>query len=371
MLLLWLCILLSTMGATLFIACDGGGGTTNACDDIQLRAIPVDTSSTGPWCVGSRKTTVSGLVTQIWYPAVPGSEAGKSKDWINTREYIPESNPDPDDPKFQMNAYDGLALDTAYGPYPVIVFVHGTGSFRTASHRLFTHWASRGFIVICADNPGIMLGDIMEGGLAALATADQAGDTRNLLSAVRSESNGLEFLAGHMATDRIGLAGHSAGGMAVSQLGNEEGVKVIITMASGGVGAGSNVTSALIMGGLEDGVAIPFVVRRGYASTNVKKRLVLIPDAGHNVFLSTCEMTVDTDIDLGGLEAIANDGCGPEYMDPDLSTPIVQFASAAVFEETLLCSTTAAGQIDTIGSKYSGVEYQYDESPGSASGCNR
>ena len=96
----------------------------------------------------------------------------------------------------------------------------------------------------------------------------------------------------------------------------------------------------------------------------------MIPDAGHNVFLSTCEMTVETDIDLGGMESIANDGCGPDYMDPELSTPIVQFASAAVFEETLICSTTAAGQIDTISSKYSGVEYEYDENPGSGNGCN-
>lgn len=366
-----LCLLVCFVAAAGFIACDDNNGGTTACGDISLRTVSSDTSVQGPWPAGSRTVKVNGLTTEVWYPAVPGSEAGKAKDWIDTKEYLPDSNPDAKDPKFQIDSYDGLPLDTEYGPYPVIVFVHGTGSFRTASHRLFTHWASRGFVVICADNPGINLGDMMSGGVAALATAKQAADTQKILSAVRSESEGLSFLAGHMATDRIGLAGHSAGGIAVSGLGDEQGVKVIITMASGGIQAGSSVESALVMGGMEDGAAREPIVRRGYNNTTFKKRLVLIPDAGHNVFLSTCDIQVESSVDLGGLESIANDGCGPQYMDPALSTPIVQFASTAAFEETLMCSTTAAGQIDTIESKYPGVDYEYDANPGSGGfgGC--
>ncbi len=363
-----LCVLLCFAAVAVFNACDDDGSSigTAACGNTILRTIPADTSVQGPWSVGSRTVEVEGLTTEVWYPAVPGSEAGKSKDWIDTKDYLPDSNPDPNDPKFQIDSYEGLPLDTAYGPYPVIVFVHGTGSFRTASHKLFTHWASRGFIVICADNTGINLGDMMAG--KNLGKINQAGETKKILSVVRSESDELSFLAGHMATDRIGLAGHSAGGMAVSGLGDEQGVKVIITMASGGIQAGTNIESAMIMGGMEDGAAREPIVRRGYRNTNLKKRLVLIPDAGHNVFLSTCDMKVESSVSLGLLEGIANDGCGPQYMDPELSTPIVQFASTAAFEETLMCSTTAAAQIDTIESKYPGVDYEYDENPGTG-GC--
>lgn len=365
-------VLLTLLTASpMLIGCDtddGSDGST-ACSATKLRTIPTDPSVRGPWSVGSRTVTVSGLVTEVWYPAAPGSEAGHAKDFVNTNAYISDSIPDPNNPIFQIDSYDGLPLDTEYGPYPVIVYVHGTGSFRTASHALFTHWASRGFVVICADNPGIMLGDMMSGGCGALASADQAGDTRKILTALRNQSGGFSFLQGRIAADRIGLGGHSAGGGAVSGLGDERGVKVIIPMASGGVSDGSSVTSALIMGGREDGVATPSVVRRGYSNTPFKKRLVIIPDAGHNVFLSTCPLNQYSDIDLGGLEGIANDGCGPQYMDPALSTPIVNFASAAVYEETLMCSPTAAGQIDTISRKYSGVEYEYDETP-DGGGCN-
>jgi pimeloyl-ACP methyl ester carboxylesterase len=316
--------------------------------------------------------TVGNLKTAVWYPAVPGSEAGKAKDWIDTREYMPESDPDANDPKFQINSYNGLAIDSSYGPYPVIIYVHGTGSFRTASHALFTHWASRGFVVICADNPGIMLGDLIEGGCGALLSADQEGDTQDLLTAVRNQSSGLSFLRGRIVTDRIGLGGHSAGGMAISGLGSQRGVKVIIPMASGGVDAGTYVTSALVMGGLEDQAATARTVRNAYADITFKKRLVLIPDAGHMAFCSVCPIIEESDEDLGSLASIANDGCGPEYMAPALSTQIVNFASTAVYEETLMCSTTAASQISTISSKFSGVEYQYSSgsSSSSSSGCN-
>ncbi|MDA8139985.1 MAG: hypothetical protein M0036_15160 [Desulfobacteraceae bacterium] len=376
----------------LFIACDGGSSSSStsstsststsssssgstACGTTKLRSIPVDTSVRGPWPVGSRTVTISGLKTEVWYPAVPGSEAGKSKDWIDTRQYMPDSNPDPNNPIFQINSYKGLPLDTAYGPYPVIVYVHGTGSFRTASHGLFTHWASRGFVVLCADNPGINMGDIMSGGCGALMSADQKGDTQKILTAVRAQSGDLSFLSGRLATDRIGLGGHSAGGAAIGSLGGERGVQVIIPMASGGVQSGTYVKSALVMGGLKDNTATPAIVRSGYNSTptSLKKRLVMIPNSGHMAFTSVCPIVLYTDEDLGALSTVANDGCGSQYMDPAQSTQIVNFASTAVYEETLTCSSTAASQISTISSKFSGVEYQYN--PGSSSssssgGCN-
>jgi len=354
-----------------FIACDSGsssGGTNVDCGSIQLRPIPVDPSVRGPWPVGSQTVTVSGLKTEVWYPAVPGSEAGKSKDWIDTREYMPESDPIPTDPAFQIDSYKDLPLDTDYGPYPVIVYVHGTGSFRQASHALFTHWASRGFVVLCADNPGIMLGDLLEGGCGALLSADQEGDTQTLLRAVRNPSSQLAFLAGHIAGNRIGLGGHSAGGVAISDLGDESGVMVIIPMASGGVEEGSNVVSSMMMGGLDDQAATADIVRSAYEDVTFKKRLVHIPDAGHMAFCSVCGIVTSTDEDLGALAGIANDGCGEQYMDPALSTEIINFASTAVYEETLRCSTTAAAQIDSISSRYPGVVYEYDENP--STGCN-
>jgi len=40
-----------------------------------------------------------------------------------------------------------------------VVFVHGTASFNVASAGTMAHWASRGFIVMAADHPGLNLAD--------------------------------------------------------------------------------------------------------------------------------------------------------------------------------------------------------------------
>lgn len=366
-------LLLVAIVSTVFLiaGCVPDDPVIPTCGEIDLRPIPADPSAAGPWTAGSKTVIINGLVTEVWYPAVPGSQEGKSKDWIDTRAYMPESDPDPTDPGFQIDSYADLPLDSSYGPYPVIIYVHGTGSFRQASHKLFTHWAGRGFVVLCADNPGIMLGDLMSGGCEALLSADQAGDTRKILAAVRSQSGDLGFLKGALATDRIGLSGHSAGGMAINGLGSEDGVKVIIPMASGGVAEGESVVSTMVMGGKKDGTATESVVRRGYNSTPIKKRLVLIPDAGHNVFLSVCNIIEESSVSLGALSAIAADGCGPEYMAPEESTQIVRFAATAAFEEVLTCSDTAADQVGAIAAKYPGVEYEYDPNgTTSSNGCN-
>jgi hypothetical protein len=58
----------------------GGGGAEEAaigCDGDALLATPNDTSLDGPWPVGARTVEISGLTAEVWYPATPGSQAGK------------------------------------------------------------------------------------------------------------------------------------------------------------------------------------------------------------------------------------------------------------------------------------------------------
>jgi len=76
-------------------------------------------------------------------------------------------------------SYKDMVIDSGYGPYPVNAYVHGTGSFRTASHALITHWAGCRFVVICGDNPGIMIGDLMEGSCGALLKPAEVAQALN------------------------------------------------------------------------------------------------------------------------------------------------------------------------------------------------
>lgn len=334
--------------------------TQTACGSEML-AVPSDPAETGPWPAGTRTiTSIGNFKTQIWYPAQPGSEAGKQKFKYDMREYLP--NVDPSVSMHETNSYEGLPLDTAHGPYPVIIYVHGTGAFRFAHHIQTTHWASRGFVVLIADNPNIMFGDMIKN-MIGVMRATQAADTQKIIAAVHSPSGGLAFLAGHIAADRIGLSGHSAGGGAIARLGSENGVRVIIPMAAGGVADGSSIESAMIMGGTQDRIAAHQGQISGYNNCTVRpKRLVGIQNMGHMGFANICDSVLSTDdlgIDLSSLERVANDGCGPAYLNQEDGWEIINYATTAAFEETLMCSDAATQSLANIENAFgNNVDYK-------------
>ncbi len=332
-----------------------------ACSTNKLRAIPTNPATDGPWPVGSKVVTISGLSSVVWYPAVPGSQAGKAKDSYCMKDYI-TVNGTREEHTWPINSYRDLPLDASYGKYPLIVMVHGTGAIKYAHHVLATHWASRGFVVISADNPKIYLTDALANPLGILR-ADQQGDTKKIISAVKYTTGSLAFLRGKVDTARIGLAGHSAGGFAVSKLNSVSGVQVIIPMASPAKVSYSLYTkSVMLMGGMLDNAAKWSLMQSAYNLTTVgKKRLVGIPNAGHMVFTNLCESVAkagEYGFDLSGLEAIANDGCGSSYINQKLGWEIINYASTAVFEETLQCNSTSAASVASIAGKYSGVYYK-------------
>ncbi|HEX9104448.1 MAG TPA: hypothetical protein VF997_19690, partial [Polyangia bacterium] len=98
---------------------------------------------------------LAGLTTEVWYPAKLGSDAGKSKIVYDIREHLPPADaakiPDSDNPPQDCDCFRDLPIDDGHGPYPLVVFIHGTAAFRTQSLTFMTHWASRGFIVVSAD----------------------------------------------------------------------------------------------------------------------------------------------------------------------------------------------------------------------------
>ncbi|MFT3776599.1 MAG: hypothetical protein QM820_65505 [Minicystis sp.] len=148
----------------------GSGGSPLAvnetlCEGRKLLRVPDDPAQAGPWPVGAQTITVEGYTTEVWYPAVIGSEEGKDKARYDVRKQLPDADqakiPDSDNPWQDCNCYRDLPLDGAHGPYPPVLFVHGTAGFRTQSLTFMTHWASRGFVVLAADHPGMMLKDIL------------------------------------------------------------------------------------------------------------------------------------------------------------------------------------------------------------------
>jgi hypothetical protein len=256
------------------------------CDGVPLLPVPEDTSLPGPWPVGARTAVVDGLTLEVWYPAQPGSEAGEAAVRYDIRTSLPDSEqgkvPDEANPGRTATCWRDLPIDADHGPYPVVVFIHGTAGFRSQSLEFMTHWASRGFVVVAADHPGLWLKDLL--GLLCGAPApsqDLGGDLDTIVAALADPQADLAFLQGRVDTARLAAtAGHSAGGFAVEPTGavrpgrHADG-------RSGGVAPGAALRSVLVLGAQSDQVVAYSAQQTGYADSPAPKRLVGLANAGH------------------------------------------------------------------------------------------
>jgi fermentation-respiration switch protein FrsA (DUF1100 family) len=360
----------------------GGGGDApdvtviDGCDGAKLLASSDDTSARGPWAVGARTLTIDGLTVEAWYPAAADSAGSATARVYDVRAYLPPSEmgkiSDADAPLQACDCYGDLPIDGAHGPYPVIVFVHGTAGFRTQSLELVTHWASRGFVVLAADHPGLYLRDLLGSVCGAGNVArDLQADLDALVGAIRS-GTGLEGLAPSIAGDRIAMIGHSAGGAAISARGDV--AQVLVPMASGGVEPGALLRSSLVLGAVEDQVVDYAQQTSGYEASPAPKRFVGLSPAGHLAFSSLCAIQNAAGQDIVAIGQ-ANDVCGlslagalfdcdPAYVAPAVGWSIVNEATSAVLEETLHCSAGRAGWLSGIQSRHAEVaEYREQASP--------
>lgn len=336
----------SSTGAT-----SGGGADVPGCAGGSFLPVPEDTSKPGPWPVGARAVTIGGLNAEVWYPAAPGSEAGKEKIRYDIRTGLPDSEmgkvSDADNPWQDCDCYRDLPLDEGHGPYPGIVFVHGTAGFRSQSLEFVLHWASRGFVVIAADHPGLWLKDLL-GQLCGQGSVPQnlGGDISTLVAALKVPVGDVAFLADHVDGERIGMAGHSAGGGAIKGSGGV--ARVLIPMAAGGVSEGAALESTLIFGAQSDKVVNYPSQQQGFMTSPAPKRLVGIANAGHLAFSSLCSLKNANGQDFLEI-ATANGVCGaqfagalfdcdPMYTPDPVGWDIVRYASAAVLESVLRCS---------------------------------
>jgi len=347
-------------------------GAGNACG-ANLLDNPSDTAAAGPWPVGARTVDIDGLRVEAWYPGEVGSDAGASPVIYDPRDHLPESErgkiSDEQNPWQDCDCYPDLPVDEAHGPYPVIVFIHGTAGFRTQSLPLMTHWASRGFVVLAADHPGLRLAAMLNMLCAGpTETRDLEGDVQRLLAAVRGEAPGLEFAEGIIDAERIGMSGHSAGGFAVADWGSD--AQVLAPLAGAGTTPGAALQSTLVMGGNADSVVSYEDTRGGYESSPSPKRFVGIENAGHLIFSQLCSLQNSAGqnfVEIGNEVGVCGTNlagflfqCGPELIaDPD-GWEIVHYATSAAFEETLHCSDVGAN-LDDIQAAYPAVaEYLSD-----------
>ncbi len=364
---------------------DAGTSTTAGCGS-SLLAVPSDPGARGPWKVGVQTVTIGRLTVEITYPAQPGSESGMPEVTYNASAFLPGTEATKiKTPTFLApvggDLYRGLPIDAAHGPYPVIINIHGTASFRVANISMLTQWGSRGFVVLSADYPGLdlhdMLASTIDCNLPTSGSQDVPTDVTTQITALASPTGPLAFLAGHIDVSRLGITGHSQGACITATLSTDPHVQVVVPMAgSVAVATSSTLKGITFIAGIDDKVitynsglgSIGNVVctqgnlqqsdTGAYTASPgppaVKKRLVGITGGGHLSVTDLCTLNsagVDAaheaindkvcgvgDAVIIGLAAL--DDCGTVDMDTGIHD--TNYASTAAFEEVLMCTDRSA-----------------------------
>lgn len=343
---------------------DSGGATPEPLN------LPADPAASGV-PVGARTVVTSAFTAEVWYPA-SDSVAGAPTEMADFMQFVPEVFIETVG-EFSFNPVDSGAVRDAPlripdgEPYPVVVFSHGFGGMRLQSLDYTVHLASRGYVVVAADHPGRMMGDILpclfspplEGcDLGAMTGADPAYDDVLAVADWLGEAAGEGWLAGAIDPTKLALSGHSAGAGTTGSVGEDDPRFVALLPMAGGATVTRDVPS-LLMGGTCDGFASDASMVSAYeGSTDAS--LVRVLGAGHLAFSDLCELglleladaLLASRDDVNGLmleqlRALASDGCpGVEplvedhscadaYLPLERSDPIVRHYSTVWFDARL------------------------------------
>jgi dienelactone hydrolase len=336
-------------------ACTPTPKPATGCDGANLRAVPADLAARGPSPVGVR-TVVSGETTvEVWYPAT-GAQAPAAR--YDLRASMPAAEaakiPDADNAWLACECARDLPVDTAHGPYPVVVFLHGAASFRAQSVFLATHWASRGFVVIAPELAGIGIGAALGGpsGFPLLVPAQMVD-----LVTKPPAADPLAFVRAQL-TPRVALVGHSLGSQLAKSVVDRPEVIARIAMA----GSAEDDTDLVLVGD-RDGIASADAARASFAKSTRSGRLGVVKGAGHLAFSDLCLLGADR----GGALAIARahgvavpeivatlatDGCRPTDAPFATTAPAIRALTAGVLEEKLRCDGRAAAAIRALPKTY-------------------
>jgi hypothetical protein len=258
--------------------------------------------------------------------------------------------------------YRDLPIDLDHGPYPVMVNIHGTYSIRIASARTYALWASRGFVVVSADYPGLFLTDQLKGGGCGgtqVGAQDLPGDVSKQITALTNPTGDLAFLAGAIDMTHVGVAGHSQGGGTAATSSTQPNVQIVIPLdiwANTSVPTSSSLKSVMVVAGVADAVGnyqLASVGTYNAVPSGTKKRIVGITGGGHLVVTDMCDKNSMGKNSIQVMQSVGVCGLGilPSLfdcgtIDVATGTKIVNYATTAAIEETLQCQNRDAQLAD-------------------------
>jgi predicted dienelactone hydrolase len=293
---------------------DGEGGdaagasqdstTTTAPDPVESLPAP---DEPGPYGVG--RTTLQlddtsrqrPLVADVWYPTEPDATGEPS-----VYQFIPGI-------EFSSDTALAEVPVSTEGPFPLVIYSHGSGGLRYIATFFTELLASHGFVVAAVDHVGNTAVELITGGEADRdqVAVDRVLDVQFLIDEMlaASEAADGEF-AGAVDAERIGVTGHSFGGFTAfaSVAGHtnpagtapgDDRVDALVAMAPA---SGLNSTEelgavdvpTLLVSGTKD-VTTPIDPDTEKAWDNISGRplwRVDITDGGHQSFTDVCDYQV-------------------------------------------------------------------------------
>jgi len=253
--------------------------TAGTCSDVRVR---------GPFQAGVRTITMTKksvvnptedrvLDVVVWYPTTPGA------------------GPIDGATQAVLNA----PLDDSGGPYPVLLFSHGSCGYPLQSIFLTPLIASRGYIVIAPPHPGNTLFEFPNCGTPAVQVASAQERPQDVIFALdqmlaANADSGSDFF-GALDPSRIGMSGHSFGGFTTYFVANlDPRIKMAIPMAPAAPGnnAALHVPSLLMLGNIDSVISLP-TARQAFTNSDTPKWKVEIEHAGHFAFSNFCFPSAD------------------------------------------------------------------------------
>lgn len=311
----------------------------------------------GPYPVGLTTVRLADRTVEVLYPAVEGATAP------------PGAPPAPPLVGEQVVVREAPASDE--GPFPVVLYSHGFAGSPLVSATLQAGIASWGFVVAAPDH--------IERNTAALgrgdARSEPARDVQTLQEALQGvvaagEADGP--LSGAVDGERVGSAGHSAGGGTALNALRLPAVEAAATWAGVDPTDEPLPEEPVLVLGAEADIAITGEDQRAvYEALPGPKRLVLLQGGtGHATFIDNCPAARRELIESGeprrevsGIVALAFDGCDPEDLDPVLAWGAIQHFTVAHLRDALGVDEVPVGLADAVLDEFPDVPITYEHAP--------
>ena len=239
------------------------------------------------------------------------------------------------------------------GPYPLVIYSHGSGGQRFVASDNAELLASHGFVVAAPDHVGNTAFDAFLGTEAPdeQIAVDRPTDTAFVITELLAESEAADTpLAGALDPERIGIYGHSFGGYtALTAVSGTDSVppdeRIVAAIAQAPA-------TRLITDAQLEAVAVPTMLLSGTAdittpvADNTERAWELISgrplyrvditDGGHQSFTDVCdyqalapELPDAPEALVAFIDDYAVEGCAPELIDIDTAQEIIDTYTVA------------------------------------------